>query len=155
MSHGPALRSRSTFLNGFGEGTARDQDRRIRCEGGSQSNFAPQVAEIRPKMECMAGRKCVFSHCKTDDFVFSSEIDQTSACGITLTQKESHLFRSHSSCYFFESPSGRQVTRFDTDLECQEAPRSRPKLPISVMYVQQCRVRTIGFSLGKLMIPSF
>ena len=85
-----------------------------------------KVDEIGSKMECMAGRKCEFSHCKTDDFVFSQEIDQTSACGITLTPKEGHLFRSHSSCYYFESPSGRQVTRFDTDLGCQKAPDPGP-----------------------------
>ena len=119
MSHGPTWCSRSTVLNGFGEGTARANDRGIRCEGGSQCSFAPQDGEIGSKMKCMAGRKCEFSHCKTDDFVFSAEIDQPSACGITLTPKEGHLFRSCSSCYYFDSPSGRQVVRFDTDLECQ------------------------------------
>ena len=122
MSHGPTVCSPSTFLNGFDEGSGRTQSRRVRCESGSQSNFAPQVAEIRPRMECMAGKRCRFSLCQTDDFVFSAEIDQTSACGTTLTPKEGHLFRSHSSCYYFESPSGRQVVRFDTDLECQRAP---------------------------------
>ena len=70
MSHGPTLCSRHTFLNGLGEGTARAQDRRIRCEGGSQWNFAPQGGERRSKMECMAGRKWEFSLCQTDDFVF-------------------------------------------------------------------------------------
>ena len=42
MSHGPTWCSRSTVLNGFGEGTARANDRGIRCEGGSQCSFAPQ-----------------------------------------------------------------------------------------------------------------
>ena len=96
------------------------------AEGGSQCSFAPQSCEIDSKMECLAGRKCVFSHCKTDDFVFSPEIAQTSACGTTLTPKKSHLFRSHSSCYYFESPSGRQVIRFDTDFECKQAPEPSP-----------------------------
>ena len=122
MSHGPTLCSRSTFFNGFDEGTARAQDRRISCECSSQCSFAPQGGEIGSKAECMAGRKCEFSDCKTDDFAFSPEIYQTSACGITLTPKKGHLFRSHSSCYYFESPSGRQVVRLDTDLECQRAP---------------------------------
>ena len=121
MSHGPTWCSRSTFLNGFDKGTARAKERRVSCEGGSQCSFAPQGGEFGSKMECLAGRKYVFSHCKTDDFVFSTEIDQTSACGITLTPKEGHLFRSHSSCYYFESPSECQVTRFDTDLEWQRA----------------------------------
>ena len=106
MSHGPTVCSPSTFLNGFDEGSGRTQSRRVRCESGSQSNFAPQVAEIRPRMECMAGKRCRFSLCQTDDFVFSPEIEQTSACGTTLTPKDGHLFRSHSSCYYFESPSG-------------------------------------------------
>ena len=123
MSHGPTWSSRSTFLNGFDEGTVRTQSRRVSCESGSQCNFAPQVAEIRPRMECMAGKRCRFSLCQTDDFVFSQEIDQTSACGITLTPKKSHLFRSHSSCYYFESPSGRQVVRFNTNLECKKPPK--------------------------------
>ena len=136
MSHGPAVCSRYTFLNGFDEGTGRTPSRRARCEGGSQWNFALQVCKIWSKMECMAGKRCRFSLCQTDDFVFSPEIDQTSACGITLTPKEGHLFRSHSSCYYFESPSGRQVTRFDTDLECQEAPDPGPS----------CRFRWCMFS---------
>ena len=136
MSHGPAVCSRYTFLNGFDEGTGRTQSRRVRCESGSQSIFAPQVDELGSKMGCLAGRKCVFSQCKTNDFVFSQEFDQTSACGITLTPKEGHLFRSHSSCYYFESPSGRQVTRFDTDLECQKAPDPGPS----------CRFRWCMFS---------
>ena len=136
MSHGPAVCSRYTFLNGFGEGTGRTPSRRARCESGSQWNFAPQVGKIWSKMECMAGRKCVFSHCKTDDFVFSPEIAQTSACGTTLTPKKSHLFRSHSSCYYFESPSDRQVVRFDTDLDTQEAPDRSPS----------CRFRCCMFS---------
>ena len=122
MTHGPTWCSRYTFLNGFGEGTARAQDRRIRCEGSSQCSFAPQGGEIDSKMECMAGRKCKFSLCQTDDFVFSLEIDQTIACGITLTPEERHLFSSLSSCYYFESPGGRQVVRFDTDLEGKKAP---------------------------------
>ena len=100
------------------------QSRRVSCESVSQCNFAPQVCKIWSKMECMAGRKCVFSHCKTDDFLFSPEIAQTSACGTTLTSKKSHLFRSHSSCYYFENPSGRQVIRFDTDLEGKRPPTS-------------------------------
>ena len=136
MSHGPTVCSPSTFLNGFDEGSGRTQSRRVRCESGSQSNFAPQVAEIRPRMECMAGKRCRFSLCQTDDFVFSPEIDQTSACGITLTPKKSHLFRSHSSCFYFESPSGRQVVRFDTHLECQKAPEPSPN----------CRFRCCVFS---------
>ena len=123
---GLPIGSRSMFFNGFGDGIARANDRRISCEGGSQCSFAPQSCEIDSKMECLAGRKCVFSHCKTDDFVFSPEIAQTSACGTTLTSKKSHLFRSHSSCYYFESPSGRQVVRFDTDLECQRAHEPSP-----------------------------
>ena len=90
MSHGPTVCSPSTFLNGFDEGSGRTQSRRVRCESGSQSNFAPQVAEIRPRMECMAGKRCRFSLCQTDDFVFSPEIDQTSACGITLSPKKGH-----------------------------------------------------------------
>ena len=142
---GPTSCSRSTVLNGFDEGTARANDRGIRCEGGSQCSFAPQGGEISSKMECMAGRKCESSHCKTDDFVFSAEIDQTSACGNALTPKEGHLFRLHSSCYYFESPSGRQVLRFDTELQCKRANEYQPKLPSSVLYVQQCGLRTIGF----------
>ena len=126
MSYGPALCSPSTFLNGFDEGTGRTQSRRVRCESGSQWNFAPQVFKIWSKMECMAGKRCRFSLCQTDDFAFSPEIAQTSACGTTLTSKKSHLFRSHSSCYYFESPSGRQVVRFDTDLECQGTHKPSP-----------------------------
>ena len=87
MSHGPTVCSPSTFLNGFDEGSGRTQSRRVRCESGSQSNFAPQVAEIRPRMECMVGKRCRFSLCQADDFVFSQEIEQTSACGTTVTPK--------------------------------------------------------------------
>ena len=126
MSHGPTWCSRSMFLNGFGEGIAPTSDRRISCEGSSQCSFAPQGCEIDSKMECMAGRKCEFSYCKTNDLLFSQEIEQTSACGTTLTPKDRHLFRSHSSCYYFESPSGRQVVRFDTDLECKQASGPSP-----------------------------
>ena len=128
MSHGPTWCSRSTVLNGLGEGTARANDRGIRCEGGSQCSFAPQGGEIG--CAWLVGNVS-FPIGKTDGFVFSAEIDQTRACGITLTPKEGHLFRSHSSCYYFESPRGRQVTRFDTDLECQKAPDPGPS----------CRVR--------------
>ena len=131
MSHGPTVCSPSTFLNGFDEGSGRTQSRRVRCESVSQSNFAPQVAEIRPRMECMAGKRCRLFCSQTNDFVFSPEIDQTSACGITLTPKKGHLFLSHGSCYYCESPSGRQVVRFDTDLECQKATDPCPS----------CRVR--------------
>ena len=70
MSHGPAVCSSYTFLNGFDEGTGRTQSRRVRCESGSQSIFAPQGGELGSKMGCLAGRKCVFSQCKTNDFVF-------------------------------------------------------------------------------------
>ena len=126
MSHGPTWCSRSMFYNSFGEGIAPTSDRRISCEGSSQCSFAPQGCEIDSKMECMAGRKCVFSHCKTGDFVFSPEIEQTSACGTTLTHKRGHLFLSHSSCYYFESPRRRQVLRFDSDLGCQRAHKPSP-----------------------------
>ena len=61
MSHGPAVCSRYTVLNGFDEGTGRTQSRGVRCEGGSQCTFAPQVGELGSKVECMAGRKCEFS----------------------------------------------------------------------------------------------
>ena len=64
MSHGPAVCSRYTVFNGFGEGTGRTQSRRVRCEGGSQGNFALQVAELGSKMGCLAGRKCVFPNVK-------------------------------------------------------------------------------------------
>ena len=147
MSHGPAVCSRYTFLNGFDEGTGRTQSRRVRCESGSQCSFAPQGGEIGSKMECMAGRKWECSLCQTDDFVFSPEIDQTSACGTTLTPKDGHLFRSHSSCYYFESPSGRQVVRSDTDLECQRAHEPSPS----------CRFRCCMFSSAgcePLVFPS-
>ena len=56
--------SRYTFLNGFDEGTGRTQSRRVRCESGSQSIFAPQGGELGSKMECLAGRKCVFPNAK-------------------------------------------------------------------------------------------
>ena len=75
MSHGPAVCSPSTFLNGFDEGTGRTQSRRVRYESGSQWNFALQVGKMWSKMECMAGRNCEFYDCKTDDFVFSQEFD--------------------------------------------------------------------------------
>ena len=87
-------------------------------------------------MESMAGKKCEFSLCQTDDFVFSAENDLTSACGITLTPEEGHLLSSLSSCYSFESPSGPQVVRFDTDLECQRTPDPSPS----------CRFRCCVFS---------
>ena len=126
MSHGPSSCSRSTFLSGFDEGTIGAQRRIISCESGSQCNFAPQVGEIWAKMECMAGKRCRFSLCQTHDFLFSPEINQTSACGTTLTPKDGHLFRSHISCYYFDSPSGRQVARFDTDLDTHKASNRSP-----------------------------
>ena len=75
MSHGPAVCSRYTVLNGFDEGTGHTQGRRVSGESGSHSKFVPQVDELGSKMECLAGRKCVFSQCKTNDFVFSQEVD--------------------------------------------------------------------------------
>ena len=136
MSHGPTVCSRSTFFNGLDEGTARTQDRTISCENGSQCNSAPQGRDIGSKIEPMAGKRCKFSLCQTDNFAFSAEIDQTSACGITLTPEEGRWFSPLSSCYYFESPSGRQVVRFDTDLEPHKPPDISPN----------CRLRCCMFS---------
>ena len=155
MSHGPPLCSPSTFLNGFDEGAIGSQSRRVSCESGSQCNFAPQVGEISSKMECMAGKRCRFSLCQTHDFVFSREIDETRACKITLTPEEGHLPSSLSNCYYFESPSGRQVIRFDTDLECQQAPDLSPRCNFRCCMFSSAECANHWLSAGKLMNPSF